>query len=215
MKVIVSMGDVAASGGYYIATPASTIFAEKTTITGSIGVFGVIPYTGKLFEEKLGITFDRAQTNAHSVLSTNRKLTPVEFALVQAEVDQIYGQFKKRVADGRGMTVEQVDVIARGRVWTGTDALRIGLVDKIGGLSDAIAYAVKQSGIKKPEIKYWPVIDSSPLDDLLEQLSESESVKIKSRAQIPAEFTEAYEKLLKLDEMTGIQMRLPFGLSIR
>ena len=215
MKVIVSMGDVAASGGYYIATPASTIFAEKTTITGSIGVFGVIPYTGKLFEEKLGITFDRAQTNAHSVLSTNRKLTPEEFALVQAEVDQIYGQFKKRVADGRGMTVEQVDVIARGRVWTGTDALRIGLVDKIGGLSDAIAYAVKQSGIKKPEIKYWPVIDSSPLDDLLEQLSESESVKIKSRAQIPAEFTEAYEKLLKLDEMTGIQMRLPFGLSIR
>lgn len=214
MKVIVSMGDVAASGGYYIATPASTIFAEKTTITGSIGVFGVIPFTGKLFEEKLGITFDRAQTNAHSILSTNRKLTEEELKLIQTEVDQIYAQFKKRVADGRGLTIEQVERVARGRVWTGTDALNIGLVDKIGGLSDAINYAVKQAKIKDPKVRYWPEIDSNPISELLEQWDEEESVKIKSGAQLPAELTETYRKLQQLDEWTGIQMRLPFFMTI-
>lgn len=215
IKVIVSMGDVAASGGYYIATPASAIFAENTTITGSIGVFGVIPYTGKMFEDKLGITFDRAQTNSHAVLSTNRKLTPVELALVQNEVDQIYGQFKKRVADGRGLTAEQVETIARGRVWTGTDALKIGLVDKIGGLSDAIAYAVKTANIKNARIRYWPELDNNPLSAFIEDLGEEEGVSLHIKTQkLPAELTRAYERLRMLDEMTGIQMRLPFILTI-
>ena len=123
-KVIVSMGDVAASGGYYIASPAYKIFAESTTITGSIGVFGMIPYTGKMLQNKLGITFDQVSTNKHSVLSSNRKLSPEELAITQAEVDQIYDQFLKRVADGRKMTKDEVNVIARGRVWTGRDALK-------------------------------------------------------------------------------------------
>jgi len=217
MNVVVSMGDVAASGGYYIATPASVIFAEKTTITGSIGVFGVIPFTGKLFEDKLGITFDRAQTNAHAVLSTNRKLSESELALIQGEVDQIYSQFKKRVADGRGLTTEQVEVIARGRVWTGADAIKIGLVDKIGGLSDAIAYAVKKAKIKDAEIRYWPSVDNSALAGFIDAIGDDENVQLNMTrsAKLPAELTEAYENLLKLDELSGIQMRLPFIMTIR
>src|SRR5574343_512124 len=143
-KVIVSMGDVAASGGYYISAPATAIFAEPSTITGSIGVFGMIPYTGKMLQNKLGMTFDRAATNQHSVMTTNRKLTPEEYLLVQEEVDAIYDQFLSRVAEGRGMTKERVNEIARGRVWKGRDAKEIGLVDKLGGIQDDITYAVKK-----------------------------------------------------------------------
>lgn len=214
-KVIVSMGDVAASGGYYIATPASYIFAEPTTITGSIGVFGVIPFTGKMFEDNLGITFDRAQTNAHAVLSTNRKLTDEELALVQQEVDDIYVQFKQRVADGRGMTKEQVELLARGRVWTGVDAKQRGLVDEIGGLSDAIAYACKKAGIKEAKIKYWPEVEEDPIADLLEKLSEQDDAKALVKQQkMPKVVTDLHTRLLELDELTGIQMRLPFSLVI-
>lgn len=215
MKVIVSMGDVAASGGYYIATPASYIFAEPTTITGSIGVFGVIPYTGKLFEENFGMTFDRAQTNSHAVLSTNRKLTEEELKIIQTEVDQIYAQFKKRVSDGRGMTQQKVEVLARGRVWTGTDALGNGLVDAIGGLSDAIAYAQKKAGIKEAKIKYWPEIKEDPLADILEQLSEKESASIKVKStELPKELVDTYLRLKQLDQLSGIQMRLPYFMEL-
>ena len=98
------MGDLAASGGYYISAPGAHIFADPLTITGSIGVFGMIPYTGKMLESKFGMTFDRIQTNKHSVLTTNRKLTDEEFAVIQKSVDDIYDQFKSRVAEGRNMT---------------------------------------------------------------------------------------------------------------
>jgi protease IV len=213
-KVIVSMGDVAASGGYYISTPASTIFAEPTTITGSIGVFGVIPYTGGFMENKLGLTFDRVQTNKHSVLSTNRKLSPEEFTLIQAEVDQIYTQFKKRVADGRGMKVDQVHRIARGRVWTGTDALKIGLVDKLGGFKDALAFAIKEAKIKDAQVIYYPKVKEDPIEELIEQLSkeEKESMKIKQNA-IPKVIDDLTKRLMKLDSYTGIQMRMPYEIS--
>lgn len=211
MKVVVSMGDVAASGGYYIATPASYIFAEPTTITGSIGVFGVIPFTGKLFEEKLGITFDRAQTNSHSVLSTNRRLTEEEVRIIQQEVDQIYSQFKQRVAEGRGMTQQKVEVLARGRVWTGTDAKERGLVDEIGGLSDAIAYAKKQIGVKEAKVRYWPEIKEDPVADLLEQLSEEEALNAHVKnSRMPQVMEDSYNQLRQLEELTGMQMRLPF-----
>jgi protease IV len=211
MKVIVSMGDVAASGGYYIATPASYIFAEPTTITGSIGVFGVIPFTGKLFEEKLGITFDRAQTNSHSVLSTNRRLTEDELRIIQQEVDQIYTQFKQRVAEGRGMTAEKVEVLARGRVWTGTDAKARGLVDEIGGLSDAIAYAKKQIGVKEAKVRYWPEIKEDPVAELLEQLSEEEAVRAHVKnSRMPQVMEDSYNQLRELEQLSGMQMRLPF-----
>lgn len=215
-KVIVSMGDLAASGGYYIATPASYIFAEPTTITGSIGVFGVIPYTGKMFENKLGLTFDRASTNTHSILTTNRKLTEEEIAMIQKGVDDIYEQFKGRVADGRGMTKNQVNVIGRGRVWTGTDALRIGLVDELGGLKDAIAYAAKKANIKDQKVLYYPFVKEDKLGEFLAQLEEKEETSINLRGTaLPNSILKYYEQIKELESMQGIQMRMPFHVEIK
>lgn len=212
-KVIVSMGDVAASGGYYISTPAYKVFAQPTTITGSIGVFGMIPYTGKMLENKLGITFDRVSTNPHAVLSTNRKLTPEELAITQREVDEIYNLFLQRVADGRHKTTKQINVIARGRVWTGSDALKIGLVDKLGGLQDAIAFAAKTAKLKDAKVLYYPLKKKDTLSEILELIEEQEnadeeaSVKVNG---IPQEVLSVYSKMKKIEGMTGIQMRMPF-----
>lgn len=215
-KVIVSMGDVAASGGYYIASPAYKIFAEPTTITGSIGVFGMVPYTGKMFENKLGINFDRVSTNQHSVLSTNRKLTKEELAATQEEVDQIYSQFLQRVADGRKMTKKQVNVIARGRVWTGRDALKIGLVDQLGGLKDAISYAANSAKIKDIKVLYYPLKKEDKLGELfemIEQESNEDETEMKVNS-LPAEFIEYYQQMKKIESMKGIQMRMPFDVKI-
>lgn len=207
------MGDVAASGGYYIAAPASYIFAEPTTITGSIGVFGMIPFTGKMLENKLGMTFDRAGTNKHSVMTTNRKLTPEEFTIIQEEVDAIYAQFLERVSVGRGMTTEEVNTFARGRVWTGTDALAIGLVDELGGISSAISYAAKKASIKDKKILYYPLKKSDKLTELLEQLDEDENSDLNiSSNQMPKELIRYYNQLKDIEAMTGIQMRMPFEI---
>jgi len=215
-KVVVSMGDVAASGGYYIAAPASAIFAEPNTITGSIGVFGVIPYTGKMLTNKLGLTFDRASTNAHSVMSLNRKLTAAELNLIQEEVDQIYLQFMKNVSEGRGMTINQVNKIARGRVWTGRDALKIGLFDKLGGISDAINYAAKKSNIKNVKVLYYPLKEEDPIADLLEKLEEETITNSKSTSvEITSAFIEYLQKLKSVESCSGIQMRLPYEINIR
>lgn len=211
-KVIVSMGDVAASGGYYIATPASKVFAQKTTITGSIGVFGVIPYTGKMLENKLGLSFDRVSTNKHAVMTTNKKLTPAELEIIQEEVDTIYYQFLQRVADGRGMSVEQVNIIARGRVWTGQDALRVGLVDTLGGLNDAIAYATQIAGIVDPVIRYYPKVEKGPWRKILESLTKDEEDNIQQRSAIPKEVTNTYKHIKEIEDFTGIQARLPYKI---
>lgn len=213
-KVVVSMGDVAASGGYYIASPAYKIFAEPTTITGSIGVFGMIPYTGKMLENKLGISFDRISTNQHSVLSTNRKLTPFELAITQEEVDKIYDQFLQRVADGRKMSKERVNRYARGRVWTGRDALKIGLVDQLGGLTDAIAFAANEVALKNPKVLYYPLKKEDKLGELVELIEEQkdeESIRIKSQ-QLPQELLNYYASIKRIEGMQGIQMRLPFDV---
>ncbi|MFN5416013.1 MAG: signal peptide peptidase SppA [Flavobacteriia bacterium] len=215
MKVIVSMGDVAASGGYYIATPADYIFAENTTITGSIGVFGVIPYTGKMFEDKLGISFDRVSTNKHAVVSTNRKLTAEEMSFIQTEVDEIYKEFISRVAEGRGMSLEQVHKIARGRVWTGSDALKKGLVEELGGMDKAINYAISSSKIKDAKIVYYPKSKENPFDPIFELLEEQEGDEVLVKTKnLPSDFLKYYELLLKVESYKGIQMRLPYELKI-
>ncbi|HIP32564.1 MAG TPA: signal peptide peptidase SppA [Crocinitomicaceae bacterium] len=212
-EVTVSMGDVAASGGYYIAAPATTIFAEPTTITGSIGVFGVIPYTGKMMENKLGLTFDRASTNKHSIMTTNRKLNEEEMTMIQAGVDEIYDLFKSRVAEGRGMTKEQVDVIARGRVWTGRDAKRIGLVDELGGLKDAIAFAAKKASITDVKTLYYPMVKEDKLGEILAQFEEGSDVE--SSIELPESLMEYYSQLKKLESIQGMQMRMPYEVSIK
>lgn len=212
--VIVSMGDVAASGGYYIAAPANRIFAEPMTVTGSIGVFGVIPYTGKMLENKLGLSFDRAATNARSVLTLNKKLSPEEFSIIQDEVDFIYDEFLMRVSEGRGMTMEQVHQVARGRVWTGRDALKIGLVDELGGLQDAIAYAAKEIGAEKYEVQYLPKRKKEPLQELLEAFDNKEEDE-SSQKGIPEELMKYYKILMDIEQYTGIQARLPYEIYIK
>jgi protease-4 len=215
-KVIVSMGDVAASGGYYIAAPANTIFAQPTTITGSIGVFGMVPYLGKMFENKLGITFDRVATNAHSIMSVNRRLNPMEVKLIQTEIDTIYMEFLQRVSEGRNMSIENVNKIARGRVWSGVDAKNIGLVDQLGGLNDAIIFAAKQASIKDKRILYYPLKKEEKLLELIEELKEDdESGFIKSETKLSEELLTYYNQLRRLETLTGIQMRLPFDISVR
>ena len=213
-KVIVSMGDVAASGGYYIAAPAFKIFAQPNTITGSIGVFGVVPFTGKMMENKLGLTFDRASTNKHSIMTTNRKLTESEMSLIQEGVDDIYDLFKSRVAEGRGMTKEEVGVIARGRVWTGRDAKRIGLVDELGGIEDAIKYAAKQADIKDIKTLYYPEVKEDKLEALIEQLITESDMSTSISSELPVSLMKYYEHLKSLESIQGIQMRLPYEFII-
>ncbi len=216
-KVIVSMGDVAASGGYYIAAPAHRIFAENSTITGSIGVFGMIPYTGKMLENKLGITFDRVSTNKHGSLSLNRKLTKEELSITQTEVDEIYDDFLSKVATGRKMTKENVNKVARGRVWAGSDAVKIGLVDEIGGLTSAIAYAAKLVNGDTNEVLYYPLVEKDFADKLMDFLEdenekEEDDKDVSSTNQLPEELLEYYKELKKIESMSGVQMRLPFNI---
>lgn len=212
-KVIVSMGDVAASGGYYIAAPSDRIFAESTTITGSIGVFGVIPFTGKMLNDKLGLTFDRATTNNHSVLSLNKKLTTEEMSIIQEEVDKIYDDFLFRVASGRKMSKEQVNRLARGRVWTGQDALKNGLVDEIGGIKSAIKYAQEITKSDTDKILYYPTYEEEPFEMILEKLKEDDMIK-GAEVTLSQELIDFYAKLKKLENFSGMQMRLPYELII-
>jgi len=209
-KVIVSMGDVAASGGYYIAAPAARIFAEETTITGSIGVFGVIPFTGNMLTNKLGLTFDRASTNKHSVLTLNKKLTDDELSFIQEEVDQIYDEFLKRVSEGRGMSKEAVNRVARGRVWTGKDALKYGLVDEIGGLKASIAYAAKNASLSDPTVLYYPLQKEDVFEEMLEKIQDEEFAQTESNLGVSEDLKYYYEQLKQIDKLNGIQMRLPF-----
>jgi protease-4 len=142
------MGDVAASGGYYIATAADSIVADPQTITGSIGVFGVFFDAGGLFENKLGVTFDAVRTSPYAdIFSGVRPLSDAERRLLESNVDQTYDHFLQRVADGRGMTVDEVNEIAQGRVWAGQDALDVGLVDTLGTLEDAVRIAAQKAGM--------------------------------------------------------------------
>ncbi len=213
-KVIVSMGDVAASGGYYVSAPGTMIFAEPTTITGSIGVFGMIPYIGKMLENKLGITFDRAGTNAHSIMSLMKKLTPEELKMIQEEVDYTYMEFLNRVSVGRNLSVEQVNMIARGRVWTGRDALEIGLVDRLGGLYDAIQFASKKAGIKDKKVLYYPLKEEDMWQELLEDYEEDNGNLVMTRSKLPEVLSSSYESLLRMSNRFGIQMRLPYEITI-
>ncbi len=146
--LIVSMGDYAASGGYYIACAADTIVARPNTITGSIGVFGLLFNTQNMFKNKLGITFDSVKTGKYADIGTmNRPMKDNERAIIQGEVEKVYDTFISHVANGREMTKEDVDNIGQGRVWSGADAKRLGLVDVLGGLNDAISIAAKKANL--------------------------------------------------------------------
>ncbi|MFY8165820.1 MAG: signal peptide peptidase SppA [Sediminibacterium sp.] len=176
--VIVSMGNVAASGGYYIACGADSIFADANTITGSIGVFSVVPNLEGFMKNKLGITFDRVKTATYAdAPSATRPLNTMEQKFMQSAVDSIYYTFKSRVAKGRNKSVDYIDSIAQGRVWTGVDAIKIGLVDKVGSLNDALKSAAKMGKLKGYSIKSYPESKS-----FIEELIEGYQDNIKTKA---------------------------------
>jgi protease-4 len=156
--VIVSMGGMAASGGYYMSCNSNKIFAEPTTLTGSIGIFGLVPNFSNLLTNKLGLHFDVVKTTESSDFGTmSRRFNKAEAAAMQNYIENGYALFLKRVADGRGMTVEDLDKIAQGRVWTGEQALEIGLVDSLGTLNDAIQYAAQVAKLGDDyQVKSYP-----------------------------------------------------------
>lgn len=214
--IVVSMGDVAASGGYYIACQADSIFAEPNTITGSIGVFGVIPILQQTMKNKLGITMDTVRTGRYSAFGTPFfDFSPEESAMIQAQVDRIYQDFIGKVAKGRNMTTEQVDAIAQGRVWAGEKALEIGLVDGMGGLDRAMSAAAKLAGLEKYRTTEFPRTKTG-LEQLLEKFDRSSNRddEIKSwliRSEL-GEMYPVYKMLRDVRRNQGVQARLPYEL---
>lgn len=212
--VIVSFGDVAASGGYYIASHADSIFSQPNTITGSIGVFGIIPNMESFFKEKLGVTFDGVKTGPFADMpSVSRPLNEAEKKFIQNSVDTIYHTFKTRVSEGRKKTIAEVDSIAQGRVWTGTRALTIGLVDKLGGLQDAINSAASMAKLKEYRIKEYPEKQS-----FIESIFKEKKEQVKASAikeEIGSEQYEIFKRLKNITKMVGvIQSRLPYDVKI-
>ena len=211
--VVVSMGDVAASGGYYISCAADYIFADATTITGSIGVFGLVPNTGKLMTNKLGITFDEAKTNENSTfISAFKTLSPYQREVIQNSVERVYDSFITKVAEGRNMAKADVDRIGQGRVWSGTQALEIGLIDELGGLEAAISKAAEMAGTEKYKIKSLPV-QKDPFQQILEDLSgQSSSIMMKYYLGDNYKYVEIFENM---EDRHIIQARLPYEMRIQ
>jgi protease IV len=207
--VVVSFGDVAASGGYYIASGADSIFASPNTITGSIGVFGVIPNMGSFFKNKLGVTFDGVKTAPFADgPNVFRPMNEMEKQIAQNGVDRIYLQFKQRVAQGRKKDLAYIDSIAQGRVWSGEDALQLGLVDRIGNLQDAINSAGRMAKLDGFGLREYPESENW-LNSLLGRKKTGPAALMKE--QLGEENYRVYKELLRIREMTqSIQARLPY-----
>ncbi|CAG2534876.1 protease-4 [Maribacter dokdonensis] len=214
--VIVSMGNVAASGGYYIAAGANKIFAEPTTITGSIGVFGTVPNLTEL-ADNVGINAEQVGTNKNAVEYSLFEPMQESFKnQVQESIEETYETFLRRVSQGRGMTMAQVDSVAQGRVWSGTEALEIGLVDELGNLDDAISAAAEMAEIDTYGVKKFPKYKSG-FERFMEDL-EGASVKIKENLLKDEIGEEAYQVLKELQsfkKQSGVQARMPFALDIK
>ncbi|MDP2387359.1 MAG: signal peptide peptidase SppA [Bacteroidota bacterium] len=209
---IVSMGDVAASGGYYISCAADKIYAQPNTITGSIGVFGMMPNAQKLLAEKIGINIDTVNTNKHSDIGTIfRPVTEEERIYIQKGVEDVYDVFTKRVAEGRKMTQANVDSIGQGRVWSGTDALKIKLVDELGGLDKAIAYAAEKANLKTYKTVELPK-QKNTLEAILGKAEDEAETKM--MAKNLGENYKYIQHLRNLIRMKGVQARLPFEFII-
>ena len=216
--VVASFGDYAASGGYYISAGADTIVSAPNCLTGSIGVFMMFPNVEELMNEKLGINFDEVKTHPMAVgLSMTKGLTDAEKELLQKGTDDIYEQFLKRVADGRGMTRDEVHAIAQGRVWTGTKAQEIGLVDVIGGIDDAIKIASEMAGLETYKIKDYPTIKETFLDQVAKGIAESNNAQIRLGIDIDQsdiEMIRQYKEAKNLILDRTPQARLPFILKV-
>jgi len=212
--VIVSFGDVAASGGYYISCGADSIFANPNTITGSIGVFSIIPNMQGFFKNKLGITFDGVNTAPHAdAVGVNKPLDETGRKIVQSGIERIYQQFKQRVATGRKRDTAYIETIAQGRVWSGQDALRIGLVDRLGNLQDAINCAARMAKLSDYGLREYPETEGW-FNNLFNKKKAEPAALI--REEIGEENYKIIEQLKKIRELTGsAQARLPFEIIIR
>jgi protease-4 len=214
--VVVSMGNVAASGGYYIASCGSKIYAEKNTITGSIGVFSIIPNVKKFMENKLGITYDEVELNDHAVMTMNKPLESAEATKIQFETERVYNTFKSVVAKSRKMSMEAVENIAQGRVWSGTKAKEVGLVDEIGTMNDAILEASK---LAKCNAEY-AIVNKQP--DFFETLKNKYNFGVQLDLMLEkwmksklGDNYEVYKSIEKAQQVRGIQAKMPFGLDIK
>ena len=211
--VIVSMGGMAASGGYYISCAANQIFAEPNTLTGSIGIFGMIPDASELITKKLGVTFDVVKTNAMSDFGAmGRPFNAEEAAIMQNYINQGYELFTGRVADGRGMAQDSVKVIAEGRVWTGEQALGLGLVDKLGNLDDAIAAAAEAAELEEYSIGRYP--DAEPWFANLLNKKKDGYLESQMRATL-GEYYPAFCTLRNVCSQSRMQARMPYFLILK
>jgi len=211
--VIASFGDVAASGGYYIACAADSIFVQPNTITGSIGVFGVIPNFQNLLSNKLGITFDGVKTGKYAdIMSVNRPLTPGERLIIQNDVNHVYDTFIGHVSAGRKKSKTYIDSIAGGRVWVGTDAVRIGLADRTGSFKDAVTAAAKKAKIKDYNIVEYPEM-LSPLKTFIKD--GTDRIKTYYAKEELGENYHIYEQLKSAICKSGVQTRMPFQIVVQ
>lgn len=216
MPVVVSFGTVAASGGYWISADSNRIFAQPNTITGSIGVFGVLPNFQAL-ANNIGVTFEEVKTARFAdVFSLARPKTEEEMERIQEMVDQIYDDFLDRVAHGRGMTVAEAHEVGQGRIWSGVDALRVNLVDEIGGLAEAIAYAAEAAEMRTWRVSEFP--RPAEFAEVLAELFAPEQVPLIGRhpaAKLAREYRAEYQGLQMLNDPRGIYARLPFSLRVQ
>ena len=212
--IIVSMGSVAASGGYYIAAPADVIVAEPNTITGSIGVFGLMINAKELLNNKLGINVETVKFGEYADLgSIDRPLTTAERAIIQRGVDRIYDDFITKVAEGRKLKNEQVESIAQGRVWAAIDAKKIGLVDEFGGLDKAIAIAKTKAKITDCRIINFPEM-KDPIETLISDMSGQASMFLTKRS-LTAEQFKLYTDFEKIMHYRGVQARMSFNVNVQ
>lgn len=210
--VVISMGNYAASGGYFISAPGTKIYASPTTISGSIGVFGLLPNARTLMEQKLGLQTEVVKTNANADFPAfSRPMNPYEKEIMQQSIEQVYSDFVSKVAEGRKMDRESVDSIGQGRVWSGSNALGIGLVDELGGLRDAIKGAADLAGISDYSLKELP-IQEDPYTRLLTQLGGD--VKMKILKKELGENSRYFDMLQEVKDLSGIQARLPYFIDI-
>lgn len=212
--VVVSMGGYAASGGYYMSSGANYIFAEPTTLTGSIGIFGTIPDRSELMTKKLGLKFDEVKTNKNAAFGTSsRPFNAEEISYLQSYINRGYQLFRKRVADGRKMTIEQVEAIAQGHVFTGADALKIKLVDELGGLDKAIAKAAQLAKIDEYYTNNYPA-PPSIFDQLMNQAKGGNYLDDQLRVAL-GEYYQPFMLMREANQMSPVQARLPYFLNIK
>ena len=208
--VVVSMGDFAASGGYYISCAANYIFAEPTTLTGSIGIFGMFPNASQLLNDKLGIHFSTVNTNAYSDFGDlTRAFTPQERNMAQAYINSGYDLFTRRCADGRKKTQDDIKAIGEGRVWTGIHAKQIGLVDELGGLDAAISKAKKLAKIDDDATVMEYPAKSSTIESIMNSFTEM-SIGDSHMREALGEYYNIFTEIKNMGTKTGIQASLPY-----